>query len=90
MDILGLQNAVNKLQQTADEQQQKIATLESQVAKDVNQIADKVIAAVMPEVEKLRQSFDSLILVVDASVTEALGVVRRINGASVTVKLGAE
>lgn len=81
MDILGIQTDLAKAQASLDEALTRIATLEAQSAKDVGAITDKVIAALLPEVKAARASIDQLTLVASASVTEALALARRIDGA---------
>lgn len=88
MDPLGLQKAIDDLSAKLNEQQDRIAQLETQIAKDVNAIADKVIAAVLPEVQGARASVDQMAVVISASVTEALNLAKRLNGA--TLSLGPE
>lgn len=61
----------------------RIATLEAQGAKDIGAIADKVIAAILPEVQGMRVEFS-------AAVQETLVLIRRVNGLTVTVALGPE
>lgn len=97
MDLLGLQNSVTQMQKLLDDQQAKILQLESQTARDVNVIVDKVLAGVMPrvdaaaaEVQGVREAVELMTTTISAAVTEALGVVRRLNGASVTMQLGPE
>ena len=99
MDLLGIQADLAKTEQALNAALDRIAALETQMAKDINSIADKVISALLPEVqasraaliagiEKITASADTLTLTVNASVTEALALARRIDGA--TFKLGPE
>ena len=92
MDPLGLQQSIAAL---AD----KVAALEAQAAKDQNAIVDKVLVAILPEIRAMRAavtsgiekactSVDQITLTVNASVTEALALARRIDGAS--FRLGPE
>ena len=90
MDILGVQKDIAELKALANQQQDRITTLEGQLAKDVNQVVDKVLAAVLPEFEKARQSIDTMTVAIDVSITEALGVIRRLNGAKLKITLGPE
>jgi Flp pilus assembly protein TadG len=90
MDLLGVQADLAKAQGALALMADRIAALETQTAKDVNAIADKVIAAVLPEVQGARASVDQLAVVVSASVQETLVLVRRIDGAGFTFKLGPE
>jgi len=61
----------------------RIAQLEAQTAKDVDAIADKVIAAMVPQAQALTQT-------VNAVADQAMTLIRRLDGAQVTVKLGPE
>lgn len=63
----------------------RVAALEAQSAKDANAIADKLIAAILPEIQGARVEFS-------AAVQEMLVTVKRLNGAVVTttVALGPE
>ena len=61
----------------------RIAALEAQTAKDTEAIADKVIAALVPQLQALTQT-------ANAVAGEAMAIIRRIDGAAVTVKLGPE
>jgi hypothetical protein len=95
MDILGLQAAIAELQKATTAQSEKIAALEAQVAKDVNAIADKVIAALTPMMSQACASVDALTVTassaideINNSVRDALEVVKRVDGATVIVKLG--
>jgi hypothetical protein len=88
MDPLNLQKTVESLQATLNSQQQQIAALEAKIAEDANSIADKLLGQIMPEVRGIRESVDSLILTTSNAVDEVVNVVSRIDGASVTVKLG--
>ncbi len=87
MDLLGLQKTVSDLTD-------KVAELETQIVKDENAIVDKILAALMPEVQQMRAavtdgigkacaSVDQITLTVNASVTEALALARRIDGAKI-------
>lgn len=92
-DEVGLK-AAQQADATAKTLIDRIAALEAQSARDVNAIADKVIAAVLPEVQKTRGSIetclDNITLTVNASVTECLAMARRLDGANMTFKLGPE
>ena len=66
------------------------AALESKTALDVNQIVDKILAGVMPRIDRTCEAVDTLTLTVGASAQELLTTARRIDGATVTVKLGPE
>ena len=90
----GLADAVSKL--PAEFQKDfapfldQASALESKTALDVNQIVDKVIAGVMPRIDKTCAAVDTLTLTIGASVQELMTTVQRIDGATVTVKLGPE
>jgi hypothetical protein len=92
MDPLGLQADIAKTQAALNAALDRIAALEAQTAKDVSAIADKVLNGVLPEVQAMRvslaagidkavDSVNQLSLVASASVTEALALARRIDGA---------
>lgn len=88
MDLLGVQADLAKAQTSLVAMADRVQALETQAARDVNAIADKVIAAVLPEVQGARASVDQLTLVASASVQETLVLVRRIDGAAFTFRLG--
>lgn len=92
MDPLGLKSSTDELVKAAQalpiEVQSvvlpildRIGQLEAQAAKDTNAIADKVIAAVVPQIQALTET-------ANAVADQAMSLLRRIDGASVTVKLG--
>ena len=66
------------------------AALESQTARDVNQITDKVLAELKPMVQSVVDAANALVVTVDGSVTETLALIRRIDGMKVTVTLAPE
>ena len=68
----------------------RVATLESQSAKDVQAIADKVLAELKPMVQSVVDAANALVVTVDGSVTETLALIRRIDGMKVTVTLAPE
>ena len=88
MDPLNFQKSISDLSAVVNQQQDRLAALEGQVAKDVNAITDKVTAALLPELQGARASIDQMTVVINAAVTEALALARRIDGA--TFKLGPE
>lgn len=98
MDILGINNKLDELTTRLDRETSNLtakvgamaAALETQTAKDVKSITDGLVAAILPEVAAVRASIDQAVLVINASVTEVTALVRRIDGAQVTVKLGPE
>lgn len=59
----------------------RIDALEKQSAADMDQLATKIIAALVPQAQALTQT-------VNAVADEALTVIRRLDGATLTVKLG--
>lgn len=64
--------------------------VESKTVADANEIADKVIAALMPRIDKVVDAINTTTLTLDASITEVLALCRRVDGTTVTVKLGPE
>jgi hypothetical protein len=94
MDILGIQEKLEQMVALLNQQQDRIAQLEAQVSKDLNAVVDKVLAAMLPEVQAMRGSVDQAVLVVSASATEAMGLVTRtiarLDGAGITLKLGPD
>lgn len=87
MDPIGLKAAVAALpaeiQPVLGALMDRIDALETQSAKDTQAIADKVLAALIPQLQAITQS-------VNAVADQALGVVRRIDGFTITMKLGPE
>lgn len=67
-----------------------IAQLEAQTAKDVDAIADKVIAGLTPSVNQAVAAVNTLTVTASAAVTEIVNTARRINGAKITVDLGPD
>jgi hypothetical protein len=59
----------------------RIDALEAKEAADLNALADKVIAAVTPQLQAITETVNGL-------TDQALGVVRRIDGLTLTMKLG--
>jgi hypothetical protein len=87
MDPIGLKAAVAALpaeiQPILATLLDRIDALEAQTAKDTKAIADEVIAALVPQAQALTQT-------VNAVANQAMTLIRRIDGASMTVKLGPE
>lgn len=86
MDVTGgLSEAVKNLPVEARpliaEIMDRLGALEAQTAKDTEAIADKVIAALVPQVQAVTQTLNAV-------ADEVLTVVRRIDGATITVRLG--
>jgi hypothetical protein len=64
--------------------------VESKTVADANEIADKVIAALTPRIDKAVDAINTVTLTVDASIVETLALLRRIDGAKVVLTLGRE
>lgn len=90
MDLLGVQKDLDTMGAQLTSALARIADLEAQTAKDVDAIADKLIAALLPEAQAARASVDQLTVVCSASVTEVLALARRIDGAALSFKLAPE
>ncbi len=89
-DPIGLKALPAEVQPIFEQLMNRIDTLEAQGAKDVNAIADKIIAAVGPKVDAAVEAVNTLTLTANASVVEVTALARRIDGASATFKLGPE
>lgn len=87
MDPLGIQKAMAaapaELQPLIQYLMDRTDALEAQAAKDTEAIADKVIAAVVPLGQAMVQTVNNV-------ADEAMTLIRRFDGASMTVKLGPE
>lgn len=87
MDPLGIQKAMAavpaEVQPLIQYLMDRTDQLEAQTAKDTRAIADKVIAALVPQVQAMTQT-------VNAVADQAMTLIRRLDGATVTVKLGPE
>ena len=64
--------------------------LETKAAKDESAIAQQVIDGLAPMVKQAVDGVNTLTLTLDASVQEIVTLARRIDGMSVSVKLGPE
>ena len=87
MDPIGLKAAVAELpaeiQPVLSALMDRIDALEAKEAADLNALADKVIAALTPQLQAITQT-------VNAVADQAMTVIRRVDGAQITVKLGPE
>lgn len=85
MDPIGLKAAVAalpaELQPVLSALMGRIDALEAKEAADLDALADKVIAAVIPQLQAMTQT-------VNAVADQAMTLIRRVDGASMTVKLG--
>lgn len=66
----------------------RVDALEARSAADMQRIADQIIKALAPEVQAMVDAVNTLTVTASAAVEEVVNTVRRVDGASVTVKLG--
>lgn len=85
MDLLGVQKDIDGLKALLSDQQTKIAALESKIAEDVNQIADKVIGAISPKIDEVATSINTLTVTASNAIEE---VVNSVNAAVALAKRG--
>lgn len=85
MDLLGVQKDIDGLKALLSDQQTKIAALESKIAEDVNQIADKVIGAISPKIDEAATSINTLTVTASNAIEE---VVNSVNAAVALAKRG--
>ena len=80
----GLAKAVGKLpaefQPVLNSLMDRIAELERQSAKDMDALADKVIAALVPQAQAITQT-------VNAVADQTLTLLRQVDGATITINL---
>ena len=68
----------------------RVDALEAQSAKDVQAIADKVLAELKPMIQSMVDAVNTLTVTGGAAVQETMTTVRRLDGMTVIVKLGPE
>lgn len=90
MDLLGVQSDIAALKGILADQDTKILALESKAAQDVKDIVAQVIAGLRPPVLQACEAVNTLTVTVNTAVAEIVNTARRINGASITVKLGED
>jgi hypothetical protein len=90
MDILGIQKDLDTTRAALNQALDRIAQLETQTAKDVDAIASKVIGGLSPLVKEATDAINTVALTVNATATIAQNVIRRLDGATATLKLGPE
>lgn len=94
MDPLGIQSALKaapaELQPLLDHLLDRVDALETRGVDDVKSIASQVIAGLSPMVKQATDAVNTLTIVASASVTEVTALIRRIDGARFTLKLGPE
>lgn len=87
MDPIGLKAAVaalpGEVQPVLTALMDRIDALEAKEAADLDALADKVIAALTPQLQAITQT-------VNAVADQAMTIIRRVDGATVTVKLGPQ
>lgn len=89
-DLLGVKADIKAAGDVGQDLIARVAALEAQSAKDVNAIADKVIAALTPLVKEGVDAVNTLTITSSNAVDQALRLLRRVNGAAITVTLGPE
>jgi hypothetical protein len=69
---------------------QRIDSLEAQIARDANAIADKVIEALAPRVDEAVKAVNTMTITVGCAADLAIRTIQRVDGMSVAVKLGPD
>lgn len=68
----------------------RITQLETQTSKDVDAVADKIIAALTPIVKQAVDAVNTLTVTASSAVGEIVNTARRVNGAKLTIELGPD
>jgi hypothetical protein len=90
MDLLGVQKDLDQAKKDLADALDRIAILEAQTAKDVSLIAGTILAGVTPLLKSAVDAVNTITLTVNATAVELQAIVRRLDGANLTLALGPE